>query len=350
MSPLNEKINNPTVVPELQPSSHEAVELWYGNLRPDRDIDEVPLDVHLDAIASSALLSTREDLPEDRLQRVRKALDMTAAGSDKLASRVAAEGPPGFTMLDLITELSERKNNAPPAVVMRLVEFGKQTALALRENPLLSHAERFDANIKLSNLNFAGLRYANDNYPASMKNYSDQYIAAVRHEAHWISRNSPKHRDISGGKLFETFIGCMSKYQAWMLEMDDTTIVRHATAREDMPNERMVGGSGHEFAHDVVVNGNEKTIWLQAKWGPHPVKTAANYDLSKVTMISEAGHDGVLETYDKFSDAFALITKSDEPVAAEACEEIAQRYKLSRLLRKASEPVAVTIGSLTLET
>ncbi|MDQ3065251.1 MAG: hypothetical protein M3Q36_03190 [bacterium] len=333
----------------LNPVSLEAIDAWYRSIRPDANIDDVPLLTHIDAIASSVLLSSRETLTADPVARTRAALEMTTMGGNKLTNLIATEGKMAFPLLDLLTELPERKDTPSPNVTLRLLDFGVQIASSLRENPLLTPEEQLTANSKLTNLRLANLHYAQKHVPEQVKGYSDIYITTVRQEAKFASELIKNKPIIPSGAVFEAFIGCMSKYVAWQTENDETVTARHATYREDMPLPKHKGGSGHEVAHDVVVFGPVSRKRLQCKWGPGSSELTSRYDSRVITSIIETSDNGKMSNNTAMARAFDAIATSSRTDSAYECDVMSERYKLDSIVSEVAKPVTRVLSGVAIQ-
>lgn len=348
---MSNQENLPTVVDPypFDPSSLEAVNTWYRGIRPDVPIDDIPLQTHIDVIASSLLLSAKETIPDDPTSRTRAALEMTTMGGNKLVTLMATEGTRTFPMLDLLTELTERTETPPSGVTMRMLDIGVRTAASVRENPLLTADERLAANGKLANLRLAQLRHTQTHAPDRIKAYSDEYITAVRQEARFASDLIRKNPTLPAGSAFEAYIGCLSKHAAWQAEQDDTVVARHATLREDMPLPKREGGSGHEIAHDVVISGAAARKRLQCKWGPGANELESRYDSGVISFIAETSDDGEMANNRAIAGAFDAIATSDRTSSSEVCDEMSERYGLGRLLRTAARPTALAVSAVAVD-
>jgi hypothetical protein len=158
------------------------------------------------------------------------------------------------------------------------------------------------------------------------------------------------------GDSFESLIGCLIKYQAWATEADDTVAVRHATLREDKPSKRELGGSGHEFAYDVLVSGDGGKESLQCKYGPGAHEFTAKYEQSdnysdkqsKMRFVTETGDDGTFNSPEKIATAFDAIANSNKSANATTCDALVERYNLDRYVKQATGDIQTQLGTKAL--
>lgn len=326
--------------PELDISSLSAIENWYRCLRPDRDMRTLPLEVHVDAIASATLHLNNAELPTDAGGRIREGLKYSNS-PETTARKIALNGADSLILTDLILELSER-NEIPPEMQNKLLDTGRYIAQIVRDNPTLPLKDRVNANGKMTNVHIALLKSAHATQPRS--DFSSDYIKIVREEAAWMSKHCKD--GVPKGDLFETYIGVLSRYKLWDSQSDERFIARHATIREDAPAPKRKGGSGFEVAHDVVIATPSTKELLQCKWGGLAHEFSEKYNEDKVKLITETTDDGTLLTYEAFAKAFSDIARSSSFATAQSVEEMVVRYKIDLLVDNLNAIVPKAAGGL----
>lgn len=352
---MSEKPNNTSSsrqrLPEARLNSHEEIDTWYRNLRPDRDINEVPLEVHMDAVASSVLLSFLPNLPKDRTERLAMLDSLMLAAPDKVlngvASKLIAGGPNVYPLLDLTTELAERTDQPEnPELVAKLLGIGIHVAREIRDTNDLDREEKLNANKKWASLRETELRHRAKHNPDKVEDFDKEFVAIVMAEAsyvyHWPAGESVKRT----GALFETMIGCLAKYRAWQYGAAREVAVRHATDREDKPDMGFRGKTKCFVAHDVVLRSAVNEALIQCKW--HAEDKGREYE-PNIIMVEEESRDGKMARNEEFKQAFADIAQSviRPTMSGGAVERLIERYpEIDEALDRATRPREARMGGV----
>jgi len=339
-------MNVPNQYPIQQDSPTENGTRWYRNIAPNAKIETVPITEHFDAITTSLLDMLGKDIPETTLDRMTAILDLTTdRGLELMGASLALEGERALPVTDMILELVERKDTKIPNNVKgRLLHVTKTTLIGIRESPSVEHDVRLAANAKKSNVDIALLdleRVCNPDMKDS--DYSDRYISIVRQEAKWFSEHTVGAKT---GVLFENYITCLMRQMIWDREIDTSYSVRHATIREDQPNLRKEGGSGHAYAHDIHTITPNGIGMIQCKYGRN-AHEAREYHPS-VTPIVETG-DKDLSDITAFKEAFLAIAKGTSQEDVEHTAYMKRKYKLEKALQPGSLTRAAAVTTALAE-
>lgn len=303
---------------------------WYRNLGPNTDINDVPLEEHADAIASSVLEILGYDLPDGTYDRYLSFLEHTNdIRLESLGSTLALEGSGALALADILLEFTERDT---PDITnnerIRLLEIDRSMLVGIRENPSADHNVKIAANAKLSNVMFAQLDLRRRLTKMSDSEYSKEYISIVRTEARWFAGNTVGAKT---GDLFESYITVLARQAAWDKEVDTDVSIRHATMRQDQPNKRVDGGKGHAFAHDIHITTSGGPKYIQCKHGSG-ADEHKDYD-PQVIIITETCDDGYLQYNSQFKEAFEALFRSDRITNMDQIEEAAKRYNLEKIIK-----------------